>query len=471
MCGQHDVQTSGALTCGWIWHHANLNFGLIRGRSMAIHIKIGQGEYRKILSFGAGNNLVLDRICAFLLALTPILQHYKGLVENAGITVLIAVLPWILFRSYRKIRSVRFSEIGIVLGLVLFTIYKTFIHGASVMNIAYCVVISLYFLAAASGGINIRYLIMTAGRIAILASVLVILQTMLYYLFHFHLQLVPTSLLLPESNQWVAGAQTGLIGINGVRGTLYRPSAFFLEPSHLFLFSFPLLFTMLFSQGRTRWKRNRAIILSIGMLMSTSGMGVLTVICAWLVFFALSSGKFNQFSVRNLLKAKNFIMVIAFIAIGLIVCVSVPVIRSSIMRFLDSSTSGAIAGRSRLATALIRTLGGKSLLTGVTNTLEGIEFNMPGFSATLYKSGIIGVVLSYTTYFCGLIKLRKQYFWISLLVILASFSSAQTHGTFYMFFYVFFILEGNYEQRICGRKAVMKKGKRLKLTATRARAI
>lgn len=413
---------------------------------MKINLKRGN-EYSKLVCFGEENNLWIDKACAFFLAIAPILQHYKGIVEDAGITILVIFFPWILFRLlYKVLRhyTFRLSEVNIVIGLLFFILYRAFIHGISLFNLVYNVIMIFYFLAAATGNINIKYYIKTSANVAALACFSIILQYICHYILRFHLQLVPTSLLLPEADQWILGAQTGLAGITGRIGTLYRPSAFFLEPSHMFLYTFPHIFFTLFSSDLNKNKIKRAILLSLGLIFTTSGMGVLTVGGAWGAYFALTSGKANNFHLKNIFRAKNFLTVIILLVAVIVLTVSVPFIRQSVMRFLDSSDGGAIAGRTRLANDLLGTLTGTQLLFGVTNTLEGIEFNMSGFAATLYKFGLIGVLLSYSTYVIGLIKLKRQYFWISLLIIIVSFFSAQTHGTFYMMYYVFIILEGNY---------------------------
>ena len=81
---------------------------------------------------------------------------------------------------------------------------------------------------------------------------------------------------------------------------------------------------------------------------------------------------------------------------------------------------------------------------GITSTLAGIDFNMSGFAATLYKFGAIGIVLSYIPFAVALFKTKSPYNWIALVVIIVSFFSAQTHGTFYMMYYMFFLMEGMY---------------------------
>jgi len=406
-------------------------------------------EYSKIVYFGAENNQWIDRVGAFFLALTPILQHYNGLIVDAGVSVLVVLFPWIALRIVNKIMrypTIKRQQLYIVLGLLMFLVFRTVIHGFTIMFLIYNVVMIVYFIGAAIGCINVKYFLKSAAGIAMLACILIMIQYVCYYILGFHLQLVPTSFVLPEAEAWKLGAQTGLAGITGKMGSLYRPSAFFLEPSHMFLYTFPHIFMMLFSPKMNWRKIGIAILFTIGMVCSTSGMGIVTVAGAWGAFFAFANGRENRLDIRNALKARNFTMLMALAFAGVAAIICVPFLRAAVMRFLDSSNRGAIAGRTRLANDLLATLEGTKLWFGVTNSTTGIGFNMSGYAATRYKFGIIGTILSYTTYVWGIIGLRRQYFWISILVVAVSFFSAQTHGTFYMMYYVLIILEGNYVQ-------------------------
>ena len=77
----------------------------------------------------------------------------------------------------------------------------------------------------------------------------------------------------------------------------------------------------------------------------------------------------------------------------------------------------------------------------------------PGFLATVYKFGLIGVFLSYTVYVYGIVKCKNAYFWTSVFVVIISFYSAQTHGTFYMMYYIFIILYSIKADEVSGNGA------------------
>ncbi len=184
------------------------------------------------------------------------------------------------------------------------------------------------------------------------------------------------------------------------------------------------------------------VLFSLGIILCTSGMGIVITAGVWALYFSMSSGRQNKLKLKNIFKPNNAFFIVLFLVFGIALVFTVPFVRESIKRFVDTSNSGAIDGRIRLSNNLLKSLVGTKLLFGVTSSTAGISFNMPGFSATLYKFGIIGVVLAYWIYLYGVLKLKNAFFWISLTVVAVSFFSAQTHGTFYMIYYVFFILEG-----------------------------
>ncbi|MDO4836538.1 MAG: hypothetical protein Q4B07_08830 [Clostridia bacterium] len=406
-------------------------------------------EYAKMLHLGENNRNALDVLCASVLALCPILQYYIGPFDNAAITILIMVLPWFAIRFVARLRNgVRvYRDDRVISGLVLFFIYGAFIHEQTVKNIVFRLALAALYLFAVCGCINIKRFISAAATIAAAACMLVIIQTACYYLLHRHLQIAPTGLFTDKADAWILLAQTGRIGVTQQMGNLYRPSAFFMEPSHMFLYTFPHLCIVLLSPYKNRIKRRLAILFSIGLLLSTSGMGIVVTVGVWGIYFALSSGRKNQLRLKNLFLPGNSIIVLLFLVITVGTLVGIPLLRQSILRFLDFTTSGAVAGRTRLATAFLKTLRSKDLIFGVTSVIENIGFNMSGFAATLYKFGIIGLILAYWTYVYGVFRVKKQYFWISVIAFAVSFFSAQTHGTFYMIYFVFFILEGWNEGR------------------------
>lgn len=419
----------------------NTSIGIKRGKAAV--------EFSRLVSLGEDKNLLLDKLCAFSLALSPILQHYMGPFEDAGHSILIIFFPFVLLRLLYRMRSFKIADLGVVVVLIIFSLYRVVDHGPSLYKFGHRMLIIIYYMALALGCINVKHLIKSAYYVAIAASVCIIVQYVCFYAFGFHLQLVPTSLLLPRAYQWILGAQTGLAGITGRLGNFYRPSAFFLEPSHMFLYIFPHLFIMLLSQNMNRWRIRKAYLFTLALLLSTSGMGISVAAGAWALYFGLSSGKNNIIRFRYILKPKNLMILMTFLVLSVGLYFSVPIITQSVDRILgNTGRIDAISGRTAHSIALIKSLTGMKLLFGVVDSTSDFEVHMPGFMGAIYRYGLIGIVLSYAFYVRSLFKLKGQYFWISLVIIIVSFFSGHTHATFYMLYYVIILLEGNNQLKL-----------------------
>ena len=469
-------------------------------------------------TFGSENSNEVDMLVSMLLVISPLLQHYKGFVVNAGILALVLCLPYVCLKLLFRLHILPWKNVLIVLPLVLFQIFRVFAHGTTLLELAHGVVLSAYFIVIALGGINMKYVARSAYLVAITAGIGIILQSICYYLFHFHLQLVVTDLLLEESNAWVKLVQTGIIGVNGKAGAFYRPSAFFLEPSHMFLYFFPNLFLLLLTSDTNWMKRISATILSIGLILSTSGMGIAVVVAAWLLHLGFGKGKENLLRFKHLFSKQNILRCIAFVIVFSLIALALPFLRYSIMRvfmgsqavnaiiaeekaekaaevaeyFLteqenvdpeniseeqklaleealknaeeaaqaaeeaksvaeETTGSTAISGRTERAISLIlNRMSGKQYLVGVADSAD-VNFNLPGSFSTMYRYGIIGVVLSCAFYIACAIFGKGAYRWMAIIIMAVSFFSAHTHGTFYMIFYVLMLMDGVIPQLVTNR--------------------
>ena len=301
-----------------------------------------------------------------------------------------------------------------------------------------------YLLCMCQDVIDTKLLKNAAVTIAAAAGVVLLVQYVCYYVLGFHLQIVPDACLLEESGRWVAGVQTGTISVTGEVSRFYRPCAFFLEPSHLFMYGFPGLFITLFASPANRKTRIAALLISLGMVLCTSGMGIAVTVGAWGLYFALKDSDGDTFHLHNIFRKRNLIMSGALLGVCVLAVIFVPFVRNSVVRiFYNPGGSTAIDGRTeRAMSALRHRMKGIQYVFGKADTIDALNFNMPGFMATVYKYGIIGVVLSYWVYVRGLFKLNMPYFWYSVILLVVSFFSAHTHGTFFMLFYVLLLKEG-----------------------------
>lgn len=394
----------------------------------------------------------LDKFFTFLVAVAPILQHYKGLLMNGGVTVLIISLPYTLLKIFLNKRIV-YRDFSLLLPILPFLLFKVIDHGTYVAEIGQVVFIVVYSLAFCLKALDTKMFVRIVWFISCLASILIVVQYICYYILGFHLRLIPTSMLLSDANQWIALAQTGRVGISGKISSLYRPSSFFLEPSHMFLYLFPALIYYLLPSGLGTSEKRKAVIISIGIVLSTSGMGLVVVAGVWILYFAKNGQNNSRFSLTKLLRPRNLLRIAFIILVIILLYYRVNPFRQSINRIISSAgLQSSINGRTALGNSFIRRMHGSQFLFGISDRYSDIDFNMSGFNGTMFKYGIIGTCLSYLFYLKCLFDLKNQHFWIAIVIISVSFFSAHTHGTFYMLFYIVFLTDG-----YCYRSETMKR--------------
>ncbi len=398
--------------------------------------------------YGSSNESWGDKFCAFILAVSPILQHYKGPVQNAGFTVLLLIIPWLTLRFFTRLRGgyVERNCLIAVVPILLFEIYCAVVHPSGMMRMFYQFFMIWLFICIAGGTVNLKVFLRIAIAIVTVAAGLLLVQYASHYVLHRTINLRPFNLLVSESNIWVRHAERGLRA-----GALYRPAAFFLEPSHLFLYSFPILAVLLLSPGMTGWRKIRAIIITAAMVLSTSGMGIVAVIGLWGLYFLFyrNNEEKRAITLGKIFSPKTItIAVVLLIALG-VAYFNVPIIARTINRILASTEgSSAIDGRIRLASHYITGISGVAVFFGQSNVVQELNFNLAGFFATYIKWGVFGLILSYWHYAQGLFRLKHAYFWISAIILVISFFTAHTHGTFYMVYYTVFLMNGYYESAL-----------------------
>lgn len=401
-----------------------------------------------LILYGNENKTFGDKVCAFSLALAPLLQHYKGLIENAGFTILLLITPILLLRTFGKLKVGLLNRkcFFAIIPLVAFFIYTILVRDFNAMKLGYVLLMVWIFMCVSNGSINVSYFFKYATWIALLAAGAIFVQYVSQNFFGRTIELRPLSLLVSQDVIWVRNAER----MSDV-GYISRPSGFFLEPSHFFLYTFPIITILLLSAKKNKKRFRTALFLSLGLLFSTSGMGVAFVLGIWLLYYALyrKSSDGDRVRIKELFTVNN---VILFVFFGLVVLLAyrlIPFFQHSIDRiFTEEETTNAIDGRVRLARNYVRHISGRAVWFGTPNVIDELEFNLSGFFATYIKWGVFGLIFSYWFYIQGLFKLKGPYFWLSLIIVVVSYYSAHTHGTFYMLYYLIFLMNGYYETSI-----------------------
>ena len=386
---------------------------------------------------------IVDRIFTLWLVLCPILQHYKSFYQDASTISLIIMLIYFGI----KLLLEKEWHIGIVLPLIALGLYKVIDHGTDVTEIGREALLIVYFLAAASGAVNLKFYVKAAVIVASAAAVLIIVQYFCYYVLGFHLQLVATELLKSRAEQWIMLAQTGKISVSGNEMRFYRPSAFFLEPSHLTIYTFPCLAVTLISPKPDKKRVVFSVLLTLSLVLSTSGMGIALAAGIWVVaiFAPLLRGKSFKEKLKALFSAKVMLRILPVIAVVVLAYIFVRPLRLAVNRIFVNDSGGKNAIMARMGTGIksVQMLEGvKEVLFGKAEWGKVSDWNMSGFFYTVYTHGFVGMIISYVFYVRSLFKVKYAYFWIGIIILVLSFVTLHTHAAFYMMYYVFFLMSG-----------------------------
>ena len=328
-----------------------------------------------------------------LIVLIPVLMMYKLPVVGMGLstTLVAATIP---FAAIKVISASQRSTYKMILPMMLYCGWVIFRSDGDITNILLTVAIMAH-LPAAAGAVRVSYARKVIETVSTLAAVGVILQFAVYHLFHFHLPMIVGNWILMQDSYRIF-INTGFSGSE----ILYRPAAFFMEPAHLAQYAIVGLMSCLF---RPMPKYHIAAVISLGILLSTSGMGMVLAVFAW--------GAQVLRMLRALNTKKDVFRVLSMVTLALVTIAllsQVSFIQSSFARFSggyfgSSSEYNSIWGRTLYWGIYITPLTGNSLLWGMGFTaLPDVYFT--GLMEILYCYGLVGVGLFYLTVALIIIK-------------------------------------------------------------------
>ena len=258
----------------------------------------------KIVIKGRRKNVtdILEFFLCAMLVIAPILQQHKGFYINGGWSALLIGAPFCLARLTFGVWRVKRTVAG---GLVLIALYffYTFIdHGFSTGDIMRMAILLLYYLVLSKENFNFKYILYISAGIALAACAGLVIQYISYYIFHRKFQFLNVNTLLDTSTRWYARIRS-----EGITGAFYRPSAFFLEPSHMFIFSFPPALYLLFSEQANKRTRILGFIIVGGILATTSGMGIIFSLGCFVAYYVMYKNPwFKEGSITNFFTPRRF---------------------------------------------------------------------------------------------------------------------------------------------------------------------
>ena len=240
-------------------------------------------------------------------------------------------------------------------------------------------------------------------RITLVMCFVIFIQYVLYYLFGIALT---RSFFVPFSSWHEPSVTESLSNSSMVMNGLFRPSAFFLEPSHFAAYSVLALGILIFNDEEKIDRK--AVFITVSILLTTSGLGMAASLLLWGVKgFRMLGSK----SRRRMLNTMVFFFV-ALIAL-VILYFTVDVIQSAVNRVLINDDQNAITGRLWTARFLDQ-LSGVDKCWGVgfrnrpISDYSGSAYYMTGSVEMLYCQGIIGTVILAITMMVAAYRMWKE---------------------------------------------------------------
>lgn len=219
-------------------------------------------------------------------------------------------------------------------------------------------------------------------RISLLASIYILTQYILYYGFSYvlsgYIKILPIYLKEYADKDYY----------NMYNLLFFRPTSFFLEPAQYSQYAVVGLCVSLFTAiGRKYKSILTSIVISAGIIFSTSMQGILCTVALWLVW-----GVSLYYRERNIKKFSVSILAIISISSILLVAYNTEVVQNAIARF-GSTNNSAVSAR----------LGGFTSIENLNGVFRYIGFGfgqvpnntwMSSAAFILYGTGVIGLILT-----------------------------------------------------------------------------
>lgn len=213
--------------------------------------------------------------------------------------------------------------------------------------------------------------------IAVLAAVCVSLQTICHYLLGIHIPMIIEAFCTSSVQvQYHSAITTGT-----VLG-MYRPCAFFLEPAQYTCCCILGLLSML-CNDRVNYKKS--IFVSLGIVLTTSGMGIALTFSLWVWRYILGDSRIGIVK-----RVRNICGIVVLAIIAFIILSRFSFFQMAIGRIFSSNeTIGALEGRTMRWDTLFAGHSISEFIWGYG--YEAIpEFYITGFMSTVYAYGIVG---------------------------------------------------------------------------------
>ena len=327
-------------------------------------------------------NRINSKLYSFIVAILPCVMMYKVPVVGKGFATVIVLLSAIVL--FFLIHKIDIENIKYIVPGCLYLIYMICRSKGNLIEIILQIAAFIHLYAICSGVVDVEALKKFIINVSIFASICVIIQSIVHYSLFIHIPLINHRLCLEDLQRYTTKILTGM------DEGIYRPSAFFLEPSHMVQYLMIGLSMCLLDKEKYY---NKAFVISFGMVLTTSGMGIAILICIWGWFF-LNQVRSQKTDKINMLVGGAITSILV-----ILLATSIPGFQRVLARIFgsfgdESSSYNAIHGRLFWWNTYFSGLKGSDLVWGRGSASIPDDY-FTGFMELLYAYGIVGVLLYY----------------------------------------------------------------------------
>ena len=344
---------------------------------------------------------ISNKLYTILIIMLPILGVYKSPVYffDLGTFLVLASFPFILYKSKGTILN---NKTLIILLAYIFTasIY-IFAHEFMLLlpilrTVKFLIMIFAVLLLGYHKLFDAEYAIKILKVITNVAVMYLIVQIVLYRGF---------GILLPNGFPMLAD-NSGYL--SNIYISAIRPSSFFLEPAHFAQYSIVYLTYCIFGiESHQKLFKNwkNALFITVGIILSTSGQGILMVVILMSIWLLLNIAK-KKIKLQNIIYTFCMIMLL-LIALPLIM--KTEVVTNLLTRIFTENISGG-------GNALYARVSGYTILQNLNgiHSIIGMGFgNVPenmylsGYAYIIYCTGYLGLAIFITLLTSTFLKVHK----------------------------------------------------------------
>lgn len=369
----------------------------------------------------------MKKIVSLLIPLLPILSIYKSPIPKVDLsTFIICIIFALIIIKTKNDKSkliIKKSPLNLLLLYCFYIIasfsiclMKTSLSSellTVIFRIGKMVLFTIFIVVCINHKIfDYKYSFSIYKKIILASCFMIIFQTIAFYFFKKNIYGVLMPLILQGDYHYI---EYDMIKLQ----YLYRPCAFFLEPSNMTSY-FSFFLAILLSKKPNRNDILLSVFVTISMLLTTSGQAYLYGGLLWGIFlFSLMRKKITKKTILVLL------IVFLLLPIAINKLYNTEIVFKSLQRIVDGSASGgnAVIGR-------ISTLSYYQNLP-IINKVFGVGYGNPvpnvylsSLTYTLYCTGVIGSIIV-LLFFISLLKNYKKrnavLYWMVSLIFSSTF--------------------------------------------------